>query len=107
MMIFAITLSYLRSAEELKFHAESHKQWLAENIASGKVIFAGPITDGSGGYILGRFTDRDEMTSTLAADPFVSFGLVEAGCREITAAICAEEFGRYWAEDAKAIPVTA
>lgn len=102
-MLFSITLNYLHSSEELKFHAEAHKKWLAESIRAGNIIFAGPVNDGSGGYILAQYADETEMTRSLSADPFVSFGLVKTEYRAVTAAICAEPFARQWAEESKAI----
>ncbi|ERH61984.1 hypothetical protein N172_12090 [Pantoea dispersa EGD-AAK13] len=106
-MLFSITLHYLHSPEALKFHSEAHKNWLAESIRAGNIIFAGPVNDGSGGYILAQYADETELTRSLSADPFVSFGLVETEFRALTAAICAEPFARQWAADSKAIPINA
>lgn len=104
-MLFSITLHYLQSSEELKLHADAHKQWISESIRTGNIIFAGPVNDGSGGYILAQYANETELTRSLSADPFVSFSLVETEFRAVTAAICAEPFARQWAADSKAILV--
>lgn len=106
-MLFAITLHYLHSPQELKYHAEAHKNWLSESIRGGNIIFAGPLNDGSGGYILAEYGDETEMMHSLSSDPFVSFGLVKTEVKALTAAISAEAFAHHWAEGSKAIPVKA
>ena len=102
-MIFSITLHYLHTQDEMKHHSDNHKKWLIENISSGKIIFAGPLINGTGGYILAKGTSVDEMIQELSKDPFVSFGLVEVDIKAVSPAICAEVFAHQWGEESKAI----
>jgi hypothetical protein len=57
-MMHAITLTYLRSEEEISAHLEAHKQWLMRGIKEGKILFAGPVDNHAGGFILMRGNDK-------------------------------------------------
>lgn len=102
-MLYAITLLYRQPKQELERHADSHKQWLAEKIKTGFVIFAGPLNDGRGGFILATGTDDAAVKARLADDPFVQFGLADAAISAVTPAICSERLPAEWAEKAKVI----
>ncbi|MBP0941025.1 YciI family protein [Pseudomonas alliivorans] len=102
-MLYAITLTYIKSAEEIRNHLGAHKDWLVKNITSTHVIFAGPLTDESGGFILAYAEDLKEIQKMMGEDPFVINRLVNMEIIETDPAICSADFFGYWAGNAKAV----
>ncbi|UMB75843.1 YciI family protein [Dickeya fangzhongdai] len=102
-MLYAITLEYASPKNELEKHIDSHKKWLADNIKQGAVIFAGPLEDGTGGFILAYATDNAAVHASLSDDPFVNLGLVKVDIKAIEPAICSGHFYSGWAGNAKSL----
>ncbi|OOC12608.1 hypothetical protein BM451_15555 [Dickeya dadantii] len=102
-MLHAITLEYSSTKHELEKHIDAHKKWLADNIKQGRVVFAGPLEDGTGGFILAYASDSAAVTAALSDDPFVNLGLVRVDIKTIEPAICSGHFHAGWAGEAKAL----
>lgn len=104
-MLYAITLTYLHNQDELAHHTAGHKKWLADNIVSGNIIFAGPRVDGTGGYILANYPDDDAVKIALSEDPFILHNLVSVQTDAVIAAIAADPFASHWAKEAVSLSV--
>lgn len=102
-MLFAITLNYLRPEQEVQTQLESHKTWLVDNIRQGRILFAGPLLGGTGGFILAYGEQEADIQQMIAADPFAIHQLAGFSIQTMTAAIRAERFPHTWAQQAKAI----
>ncbi|UVO07251.1 YciI family protein [Pectobacterium polonicum] len=102
-MLYAITLSYTSPKDELEKSIDAHKKWLADNIKKGNVIFAGPLEDGAGGFILAYGLALYEMENILADDPFINLGLVKTEIKAIEPGICSSHFYAEWAGNAKSL----
>lgn len=59
-------------------HRPAHRAWLADQLAAGRLLLAGPLTDGSGGLFLVRADDEAAATTLVADDPFQLVGGVSA-----------------------------
>ncbi|ACT05830.1 YCII-related [Dickeya chrysanthemi Ech1591] len=102
-MLHAITLEYAGTKHELEKYIDAHKKWLAENIKQGRVVFAGPLEDGTGGFILAYGTESAAVVEMLSDDPFVHQGLVRVEIKTIEPAICSGHFYAGWAGEAKSL----
>ncbi len=51
-MLYAVTLTYLTQPDAISAHLDAHKQWLVRGFKEGKILFAGPLSNHAGGYIL-------------------------------------------------------
>ena len=102
-MLFAITLHYLRPEQEVQAQLEGHKTWLVDNIRQGRILFAGPLLGGTGGYILAYAEQEAEIQQMIAADPFAIHQLAGFSTQAIAPAIRAGQFPQAWANHAKAV----
>ncbi|QYM94906.1 hypothetical protein FGI04_02425 [Dickeya ananatis] len=102
-MLYAITLEYSSPKDELEQHIDAHKKWLVDNIKLGNIIFAGPLENGLGGFILAYGTDSSAVKVALSDDPFVKLGLVRVLISTIEPALCSGHFHAGWAGNAKAL----
>ncbi|AJP56971.1 hypothetical protein UC34_08150 [Pandoraea vervacti] len=102
-MLFAITLNYLRPGQEVRAQLEGHKTWLVDNIRQGRILIAGPLLDGTGGFILAHGEQEADIQQMVATDPFAVHQLAGFSIHAITPAIRAEGFPQMWAEQAKVI----
>jgi uncharacterized protein YciI len=69
-MLYAVILTYLRPAEEIHSHLDTHRDWLIEYSKKGNIIVAGPLEDRTGGALLACCKDRAELDEMLAKDSF-------------------------------------
>jgi uncharacterized protein YciI len=102
-MLYAITLNYGSEPDIPGAYVDAHKLWLGEMIKKGHVIFAGPLQNKPGGFILATATDSQSLENEIERDPFVKFGLVSVDIAVIEPAICSMHFLREWAGEAKAL----
>jgi uncharacterized protein YciI len=77
-----LSLTYLKSNEEVDRHVEPHMAWVAEGYAKGWFLASGRKVPRTGGVILAR-GDRAAMESHIAADPFVVHGVASYEITEI------------------------
>lgn len=102
-MLHAATLIYLSAREEIATHINEHKNWLVRGINEGKIIFAGPLSKGNGGYILFHDDSEDSVNAFLKEDPFIKYNLVSVDLISIEAALTTKDFPKKWAEKAHVI----
>ncbi len=102
-MLYLVTLNYIRPIEEVNAHLDTHRDWLVAHTRSGQILVAGPLEDRSGGFLLARSANRDELDHMLALDSYAKLRLVECHIRGFDAALRAEAFPVDWAPGAKAI----
>lgn len=102
-MLYAVTLYYLCSESELGAHIDAHKKWLVEGISKAGVILAGPLTSGTGGYILFHVDNEKDIYAYLEKDPFVIHNKVTVNVLNIEPMLCSNAFPPQWAANAKLI----
>lgn len=102
-MLFIVTLTYRRSAEEVNAQLAGHKDWLAAHAKAGRIPVAGPLEPPTGGLIVAHCADRAELDQMLAHDPFVIHQLVDADVLCVSPALRHEAFPARWAADAKLV----
>lgn len=102
-MLYLVTLNYLRPIEEVNAHLDTHRVWLAQQTQAGKILVAGPLEDRTGGFVLARSDNRDELDRMLAQDSFVVHQMVEPRVQGFEAALCSPAFPSDWAPGAKVI----
>jgi len=104
-MLYAVTLTYLKSHDAISEHLSAHKRWLARGFKEEKIILAGPLSNGTGGYILFHVNDVIEVDNFLDDDPFLIFNVAEAEITGLEPALCAMEFPAKWANKARFMSV--
>jgi uncharacterized protein YciI len=96
-MLYFVTLTYRRPLDEVNLHLATHKAWLARHLQEGRIVFAGPLEEGTGGVILARCDSRDELDRMLAADSFVTQAVVDSRVQAFKAALKLPEWPAQWA----------
>ena len=76
--MFVVTLTYLRPLAELDALMPKHVAWLKKHYRSGLFLASGRQVPRTGGVILARSDDRDELERLLQQDPFVKKGCARA-----------------------------
>jgi len=102
-MLYAIKLTYISSTEQIREHLDAHKGWLIKYIGSANVLFAGPLMDKSGGFILAHAHQLSDIQKIMAEDPFVAHRLVSLDIIECDPAIRSTDFAARWAENAQSV----
>lgn len=100
-MLHAVTLIYLTKPDVISAHLDAHKQWLVRGFKEGRIIFAGPLNNGSGGYILFQGENVSDIHNFLQDDPFIIHDIVDAEVVSLEPALCAQDFPTKWAEKAR------
>ncbi|NOY27695.1 MAG: hypothetical protein GXP62_17660 [Oligoflexia bacterium] len=62
----------------------AHGDYLRELFEAGKVIFAGPSTEGRFGLVVMESDSRDEVIKLMEADPAVSTGILTSEVTEFS-----------------------
>lgn len=101
-MLYVVTLTYLRSQQDIQAHLGTHRDWLIEHARAGRIIAAGPLETGDGGAILAHCESRSELDDMLERDSFRVHGLVRTDVLSFHAACRAQAFPAAWAPEAKA-----
>jgi uncharacterized protein YciI len=73
--MFVLLLTYVRPLDEVDALMRDHMAWVKEHYAAGRFVVSGRRIPRTGGVILARGDDREEMERIAAADPFVSGGV--------------------------------
>lgn len=75
--MFVVTLTYLKSIEEIEARTAEHRAWLDQHVQSGLLIATGPMVPRTGGVFLARGGGTTaELAALLRDDPFQVHGLV-------------------------------
>ncbi|MGR5945297.1 YciI family protein [Enterobacter sp. C4G1] len=102
-MLHAVTLTYLKQPDAIASHLDAHKQWLVRGFNEGKILFAGPLSNHAGGYILFQGDSVSEIQNYLQDDPLIMHNIVDAEIIGIEPTLCAQGFPAKWAEKARFI----
>jgi uncharacterized protein YciI len=73
--MFVLLLDYIKPTEEVDALMRKHVAWLDRHYASGRFVVSGRRIPRTGGVIVARGDDREEMEDIAASDPFVSGGV--------------------------------
>ena len=79
--MFVLLLTYTKPLAEVDAVMRTHVAWLDEQYAAGRFLVSGRRIPRTGGVILARGDDREEIEALAATDPFVSGGV--ASCEVI------------------------
>ncbi len=79
--MFVLLLSYLKPLPEVDALMREHLAWLDEHYRAGRFVVSGRQIPRTGGVIVARGDDREEVEALAAGDPFVSGGV--ASCEVI------------------------
>jgi len=73
--VFVLLLTYVKPLPEVDALMREHVAWLKEHYAAGRFVVSGRRIPRTGGVILARGDDRDEIEALAATDPFVRGGV--------------------------------
>jgi uncharacterized protein YciI len=90
--MFVLLLSYIRPLEEVDALMREHVAWLNEHYAAGRFVVSGRRIPRTGGVIVARGDDREEIDRIAAADPFVSGGVATCEVIQFRASQTAQGF---------------
>jgi uncharacterized protein YciI len=90
--MFILLLRYVRPVEEVDALMRKHMAWLNEHYDAGRFVVSGRQIPRTGGVIVARGDDRDEIEGIAAADPFVSGGVATCEVIQFRASQAAKGF---------------
>jgi uncharacterized protein YciI len=90
--VFVLVLTYVRPVAEVDALMRKHMAWLNEHYDAGRFVVSGRQIPRTGGVILARGDDRDEMERIAASDPFVSGGVATCEVIQFRASQTADGF---------------
>ena len=90
--MFVLLLNYIRPLEEVDALMREHVAWLNEHYAAGRFVVSGRQVPRTGGVIVARGDDRDEIERLAASDPFVSGGVATCEVIQFRASQTADGF---------------
>ena len=90
--MFVLLLTYVRPVEEVDALMREHMAWLNEHYDAGRFVVSGRQVPRTGGVILARGDDREEIERIAAADPFVSGGVATCEVIQFRASQTADGF---------------
>jgi uncharacterized protein YciI len=90
--VFVLLLTYTKPLAEVDALMREHVAWLNEHYDSGRFLVSGRQIPRTGGVILSRGDDRDEIEAIAAADPFVAGGVATCEVVQFRASQTAEGF---------------
>ncbi|WP_028059978.1 YciI family protein [Candidatus Solirubrobacter pratensis] len=73
--MFVLVLTYVKPLPEVDALMREHVAWLDEHYEAGRFLVSGRRIPRTGGVILARGDDREEIEALAASDPFVSGGV--------------------------------
>lgn len=73
--MFVLLLTYVKPLEDVDALMGEHMAWVRGHYDAGRFLVSGRQIPRSGGVILARGDDREEMEALAASDPFVSGGV--------------------------------
>jgi uncharacterized protein YciI len=77
-MKFAAFIEYANEPERIAELRPSHRAYLQELLQQGRLVVAGPFTDGSGALFVYDASSEDEASRLAANDPFAKASLFKA-----------------------------
>ena len=90
--MFIISLSYIGSLDQIDSLLEEHVEFLKQQYQDRKFIASGRKIPRTGGIILARAKNKEEINSIIEQDPFFIKGLAEYEVTEFVASMTLPEF---------------
>jgi uncharacterized protein YciI len=90
--MFVLLLDYIRPLEEVDALMREHVAWLNEHYDAGRFVVSGRRIPRTGGVIVARGDDREEIQRIAASDPFVSNGVATCEIVQFRASQTADGF---------------
>jgi uncharacterized protein YciI len=90
--MFVLLLTYTKTLDEVDALMRKHMAWLNEHYAAGRFIVSGRQVPRTGGVILARGDDREEIEALAASDPFVQGGVATVEAIQFNASQTAPGF---------------
>ncbi len=72
-----IFVNYTAPLDEVAQHTPGHREWLDQHYRSGLFITSGRQDPPTGGVIISRGANPDELLDVMAGDPFHKAGVAE------------------------------
>jgi uncharacterized protein YciI len=79
--VFVLLLTYIKPLEEVDALMRDHMAWLDEHYDAGRFVVSGRRIPRTGGVIVARGEDLEEIEAIADSDPFVRGGV--AACEVI------------------------
>jgi uncharacterized protein YciI len=92
--VFVLLLTYTRPLDEVDALMRRHMAWLDEGYDAGRFLVSGRRIPRTGGVILARGDDREEIEALAASDPFVMGGVATCEVVQFRASQVAGELDR-------------
>jgi uncharacterized protein YciI len=73
--VFVLLLTYIKPLAEVDALMRRHVAWLNEHYDAGRFLVSGRRIPRTGGVIVARGDDREEIEAVAASDPFVTGGV--------------------------------
>jgi len=73
--MFVLLLTYTKPVEAVDALMRDHMRWLEEHQSAGRFVVSGRRIPRTGGVIIARGDDLEEIEAIAAADPFVTGGV--------------------------------
>ena len=73
--VFVLLLTYTKPLEDVDAFMRDHMRWLNGHYRAGRFVVSGRQIPRTGGVIVARGDDREEMERIAASDPFVVGGV--------------------------------
>ena len=73
--MFVLLLTYTQPVEAVDALMRDHMRWLNDGYRDGRFVVSGRRVPRTGGVIIARGDDLEEMEAIAAADPFVTGGV--------------------------------
>jgi uncharacterized protein YciI len=73
--MFVLLLTYTKPLDEVDALMRKHMAWLKEQYAAGRFVVSGRQVPRTGGVIVARGDDREQVEALAASDPFVLGGV--------------------------------
>ena len=90
--MFVLLLTYTKPLDEVDALMRRHMAWLNEHYRAGRFVVSGRQIPRTGGVILARGDDREEIERIAAGDPFVSGGVATCEIIQFRASQTADGF---------------
>ncbi len=75
--MYVILLKYLKPTEEVDRVVAAHRSYLDTLYAEGVLLASGPQVPRTGGVLLAKGIDKQELQAHLAKDPFALEGIAD------------------------------
>lgn len=75
--MFLLIVNYIKPADEVAPHIETHSAWVKKYFQQGVFLFAGPKKSKLGGAILVKSIDKCMLRKIIAEDSYVTADVAE------------------------------